>query len=260
MSNRLEGVWRHRELLQILVSRNLKIRYKNSVLGFFWSLLGPLLLILIYTVFLRVMRFDIDLPTLVTGIIVWQFLALCLGDSLHAVVGNANLVTKARFPRILLPIAMVCANAVNFLLSSCVLLLYLGLTGVLGGALYFLPLVLAAQLALCLGVGMLVSCVNVYFRDSEHVLQVVTLAWFFLTPVIYPAALVTGNADFPAWISWAFFANPMTGIVESYRSLLLSHPLPEWPRLALSFGMAGVAWLVGWGVFTRGEPGFGDAL
>lgn len=244
----------------MLVVRNLKIRYKNSVLGFFWSLLGPLLLILIYSIFLQVMRFDIDLKVLVTGIIVWQFLAMCLGDSLHAILGNANLVTKASFPRIILPLAMVKANLANFLLSFIVVIVYLVLAGASFGALYWIPLVVLTQLALCTGVALLFSASNVFFRDTEHILSVVMLAWFFLTPVIYPIDRVLANPGFPAWVPVAFFMNPMTGIVTAYRVALLSVPNPGTLLLTLSFAAAWSILVVGVMLFQRTEVYFGDEL
>jgi len=256
----LKEVFQRRELLLILVVRNLKIRYKNSALGFFWSLLSPLFLILIYAVFLRVMRFAWDLPVLVTGIIVWQFLALCLGDSLHAVVGNANLVTKASFPRIILPLAMTGANLVNFLLSFAVLCVYLVVVRVDAGAVLWLPLILLTQFALCFGVALIISCANVFFRDTEHILSVVMLAWFFLTPVIYPIEIVFESPSLPWWTPIAYHLNPMTGIVTAYRAVLLSSPLPGSGLLPLSFCVAWAVPLVGFFLFQRLEGRFGDEL
>lgn len=244
----------------MLVERNLKIRYKNSVLGFFWSLLGPLLLILIYSMFLRVIRFDMDLRILVTGIIVWQFLAMCMGDALYAILGNTNLVTKAAFPRIILPLAMVKANLVNFLLSLLVVVIYLAVAGAAFGAAYWLPLIILTQLALCTGVALMVSASNVFFRDTEHVLSVVLLAWFFLTPVIYPIGFVLERADFPAWVTVGFFMNPMTGIVTAYRMALLSVPNPGTVLLALSFAVAWSVLIVGSMVFQKAQILFGDEL
>lgn len=255
-----QSIWRRRELLLILVGRNLKIRYKNSALGFLWSLLGPLLLIVIYAVFLRVMRFEMKLPVLVTGIIAWQFLAMCLGDSLHAVVGNANLVTKAAFPRIVLPLAMVKANLVNFLLSSVVVVLYLLAAGADFGALYWLPVIILSQFALCLGTALIFSASNVFFRDTEHILSVIMLAWFFLTPIIYRIDLVMNNTGFPAWVTTAFFANPMTGIVTAYRMALLSVPNPGTNLLVLSFAVAWVILLFGIALFQKVQVYFGDEL
>jgi lipopolysaccharide transport system permease protein len=247
-----------RDLLVLMVSRNLKIRYKNSTLGFFWSLLGPLFLIGIYTIFLRVMRFPIDLPALVTGILVWQFLALCLGDSLHAVVGNANLVTKAKFPRLILPLSMVLANLVNFLFSSLVLVAYLVAVRAHFGPLYWLPLIVLSQFALCLGMAMIFSAANVFFRDTEHILSIVMLAWFFLTPVIYTVTEVTGS--FPPFVHYLFFANPMTGILSAYRTALLSAKAMPPAMTALSFAVAWCVLWIGVVVFQRSEPRFGDEL
>ncbi len=260
MINLFKDIWQKRELILILVERNLKIRYKNSALGFFWTLLGPLFLILIYSLFLSVLRFPMDLPILVTGIISWQFLAMCLGDSLYAIVGNANLVTKSAFPRIILPLAMVKSNLVNFLLSFIVVIGYLLVKGVDFGALYLLPLIILTQFALCLGVALIFSAANVFFRDTEHIMSIVMLAWFFMTPVIYPIGLVMDNHGFPWWVSVAYFLNPMTGIVSAYRMAFLSAPNPGTEFLMLSFTVSMIFLLVGLFVFQKSEKLFGDEL
>jgi lipopolysaccharide transport system permease protein len=253
-----KDVVRRRELVWILIERNLKIRYKNSFLGFFWSLLGPIFLILIYSVFLGLLRVPIHLPTLVSGIIAWQFLAMCMGDSLHSIVGNANLVTKASFPRVILPLSMVGANAINFLFSFGVLSVYLLAAGADFGALYWLPGILLTHAALCLGMALMLGAANVFFRDTEHVLSVVMLAWFFLSPVIYEPQLVVDA--FPPWVQVAFFANPMSGILTAYRAALLSQPTPDARLLALSFGVAWAVFAAGLLVFRKVEPRFGDEL
>lgn len=260
MLSLLKEIGSRRELLQILVGRNLKIRYKNSSLGFFWSLLSPLFLIVIYAIFLSLIRIPIDLPVLVSGIIVWQFLAMCLGDSLYAIVGNANLVTKAAFPRIILPLAMVGSNLVNFLLSCVVLFVYLIVVGVDFGVVLVLPFLIITQAALCLGVALILSTANVFFRDTEHILSVVMLAWFFLTPIIYPPEKVLVESDFPGWVHLIFFANPMTGIVTGYRMALLSANNPGFHLLCVSFAMAWAILAVGLMVFRKAEPRFGDEL
>lgn len=127
-------LYRRRELVWILVQRNLKIRYKHSALGFLWSLLTPLLMILMYAVFASILKFNTGspdyLPFLVVGIVVWQFTAGCLNDSLSSIAGSANLVKKVAFPRVILPVSTVLANAVNFVLTFVVLLAYLLATGV----------------------------------------------------------------------------------------------------------------------------------
>jgi lipopolysaccharide transport system permease protein len=266
-------VWLRRELLWILIGRNLKIRYKHSVLGFFWSLLSPLLLILIYASFATILRFNEGRPSylqfLVIGIIVWQFLAMCLGDSLYTIMGSANLVKKTAFPRIILPLAMVLANLANFLLTWVVLFLYLMFSGMHFQYLILLPLVLLAQTLLCLGLALILSASNVFFRDTEHIMGVSTLAWFFMTPIFYPVQMQL--KFLPEDLSWLAFLNPMTGIVRSYRVLLMSDRLPDVagplatiPVPAFGFAISGVVCVVvfvmGVGMFQKLQSRFGDEL
>ncbi len=254
-------------MLGILVARNLKIRYKSSVLGFFWSLLSPLFLIVIYGVFAAILRFNVGRPHylqfLVTGIVVWQFLSMCLNDSLYAVLGNANLVKKTAFPRMILPLAMVLANLVNFLLTWCVLIPYLLLMRMPMQQLYLLPLVLALQTMLCLGLAFILSSANVFLRDTEHILGVGTLAWFFLSPVFYP---IEQQLTFvPDALGWAIFLNPMTGILYLYRRLWMGGAMPDlaaipWQWPALSALVVAVVFGVGFVLFQRSQITFGDVL
>lgn len=260
MGVRIRDGFQRWELLLILVGRNLKIRYQNSVLGFFWTLLAPLFLIVIYALFLKVMRFPIDLRVLITGILAWQFLGMCMGDAAHAIVGNANLVTKAAFPRMVLPGAMVAANLVNFLLSGAVLIAYLLIVRADFGCVLLAPLIVVSQTALCLGVSLMLSTANVFFRDTEHLVSVLMLAWFFVTPVIYPVEIVLENPQFGPLIHTLFYANPMTGIVSAYRAVLLSESASPAHFVLLPFAVAWAVLVLGILVFRRAEPLFGDEL
>ncbi len=254
----VRDIAKRRELVWILIERNLKIRYKSSFLGFFLSLLSPLFLIFIYSLFLGVLKFPIHLPTLVTGIIAWQFLAMCMGDSLYSIVGNANLVTKAAFPRMILPLSMVGANALNFLFSFVVLSVYLVFAGASFGGAGWLPLIMLTQAALCLGMAMIVGSANVFFRDTEHVMSVIMLAWFFLSPVIYEPEMIMEG--FPRWVQVAFYLNPMSGILTAYRAALLTPPAVDGGLVAMSFGVAWAVFGAGLLVFRAAEPRFGDEL
>ena len=255
----LHDIVSRRELLGMLVARNIKIRYKESALGFLWTLLGPVFLILIYAIFLGIMRVAVPLPLLVTGIFVWQYLAMCLGDSTHAIVGNANLVKKAMFPRVLLPFSMVLANCVNFLLSLVIVVIYLKIVHVPFGAMGWLPLALLTQVALCTGVSLMLASLNVFLRDVQHLIGVFTMAWFFLTPVIYSPDMVLQKFSNPV-IHQLFYLNPMTGLMTLYRAALMGEAMPTvalWgPSLLMSWliGMAGVA------VFQRLQKQFADEL
>jgi len=258
----------HRELLWILVQRNLKIRYKNSVLGFFWTLLGPIFLILIYWAFIRLLKIPIRIDALITGIVVWQFIATSMGDSLNAVLGNANLVTKTAFPRWLLPLSTVCANFVNYLLTFLVLLVFLLVRQAHFGPVYLLPLILLTHFALCLGLSFFVSSLNVFFRDVEHLMSVILLAWFFLSPVMYTNEYVSQMIHEQEGISCSianllqacYLINPMAGIVTSYRSALLSEDLLPLAMFVAPFLLSWAMLLTGLAVFQKLEKRFGDEL
>jgi lipopolysaccharide transport system permease protein len=255
----IRTVWARRELLLMLASRTLRIRYQGSALGFFWTLLGPIALIVVYWIFLSLLKTPIRLEGLIAGILAWHFLSMCMGDGLFAIVGNVSLVTKAAFPRMLLPLAMVLANLLNFLLSLLVLGLFLLAFGVGFGPLYWVVPALVTQLALCIGVVMIVATSNVFFRDTEHLMGIVTLAWFFLSPVVYTVDLVL-DPRFPQAIHILFFANPMTGILCVYRHGLLGDPLPGASLVALSFAVAWAIFGLGVAIFQANERRFGDEL
>lgn len=257
-----------RELIGSLVGRNLKIRYKGSALGFFWSLLTPLCFILIYAVFARLLKFGGSTPDylqyLVAGIIVWQFTAGCLNDSLHSISGNANLVKKVFFPRVILPLSTALANLVNYLLTFAVLLLYLVVSGHAHlGACWLLAPAFAMHFALCFGLCCLCGTSNVFFRDTEHIVGVISQAWFFTTPVMYP---VSFQLDFlPARLGWLAYLNPMTGVLALYRRAILGHAIdaggsPWWAGVAASCAVCLAVLAAGRRVLKAGDARFGDVL
>ncbi|NQT91243.1 MAG: ABC transporter permease [Lentisphaerae bacterium] len=254
----LKDLHGRRELLMLLVVRNLKIRYKNSALGFLWTLLAPLCLILVYAVFARVLRFfqndPLFMPRLVIGIIVWQFLATCYNDALHAIMGNAELVKKSAFPRFILPLSMVLANLLNFLFSAVILVIYLQFVRMPLGPIAWLPLIILTQVALCLGGALIISSLNVFFRDTEHILSVGLLAWFFMTPIIY-------TIDYwPARFVHLGFLNPMTGLVTAYRAVLMSDSAVGPSFVALSVVVAWSVFVVGVIAFQKAQVRFAEEL
>lgn len=259
----VKDIFARRDLLHMLVVRNVKIRYQESALGFLWTLLGPVFLIAIYGFFMNIiMKFNMPMPVLVSGIFVWQYLAMCLGDSSFAIIGNANLVKKACFPRVLLPLSIVLANFVNFLLSLLVMLIYLLFVGPHLQGLAWLPLALVVHLALCTGVSLALSALNVFFRDVQHVTGIFTMAWFFMTPVVYDISIpsIATVIDKHPLLGQLYFLNPMAGIVALYRSALLGSPLPSFSLIALSIGMTVVIFVAGIAIFQKLQPGFSDEL
>ena len=261
MVDLVKDIMARRDLLSMLVVRNIKIRYKESVLGFLWTLLGPVFLIAIYALFMKViMKFPMPMAVLVSGIFVWQYLALCMGDSAPAIIGNANLIKKACFPRILLPLSIVLANFVNFLLSLLILFGYLLIVGPHFGSIAWLPLALVAQVALCAGVSLALCALNVFFRDVQHLIGIFTMAWFFLTPVVYEIAMIAPIAKAHPLLGQLYFLNPMAGILALYRTALLGNPLPDLSLVGMSLGVAVVVFAVGVAIFQKLQPRFADEL
>jgi len=248
-------LYQYRELIWNLVVRNLKIRYKSSTLGFFWTLVNPLFMMAIYLIFIRLMRFEMNLAVLLVGLLPWQFFIMCLNDSVQSITGNANLVKKTRFPRFVLPLSIVLANLVNFLLSLVVLIPFLFLLGSgIPKSIVWLPLVIGLQFFLCLGFSLFVACTHVYFKDTEHLLSVGLLAWFFLTPIIYPLSLIPEN-----YLKW-YLLNPMASLVGLYRQVFLgTDPIPAL-GLTLCLGITALFFVLGFASFARFEPDFADEL
>jgi ABC-2 type transport system permease protein len=261
MAGLIKDITTHRDLLSMLVARNIKIRYKESALGFLWTLLGPVFLILIYAFFMKVvMKFPIPMPVLVSGIFVWQYLAMCLGDSSFAIIGNANLVKKACFPRLLLPLSIVLANFVNFLLSLLVMAVYLLIVGPHFGSIAWLPLALITHLALCTGVSLGLCAMNVFLRDVQHLTGIFTMAWFFLTPVVYALSDVAPFIQKYPLLGPLYFMNPMAGILALYRTALLGSPLPELSLISLSMLVSVIIFVAGLAIFQKLQPRFADEL
>ncbi len=267
MLQRLISTWKWKDLIRNLVLRNLRIRYKGSALGFVWTMLNPLLMMLIYFVFVTLLRTGIDLPELLVGILVWQFFTMCINDSIHAITGSPSLIKRTSFPKLTFPLSMVLANLVNFLLSLVVLAVFLVLyAGVfnpayplrIDWALLLLPLVVALQIALILGLACVFSALNVYFRDVEHIISVGLLAWFFLTPVMYTIQMVESRAG-PALFN-LYLLNPMASLVTLYRRLFLGSPLPGGIAFYVSVSLAPIILVVGTAVFLKKEPFFADEM
>ena len=226
---RVSDLYRCRELILSLVVRELKARYKNSVLGFLWSLLNPLGMMLVFTVVFTVImpvRQVHNFPIfLLCGLLPWDFFTAGIMVGMNSIVGNGNLVKKVYFPREVLPIASVLANLVNFLLALVVLFAVLiAFHSSFSPWLWLLPVVILIQTCFILGVAFVLSAINVYFRDTMMVMDVVLRAWFFLTPVVYtmdilPRSYRLLGMDLDVQ-RVMYILNPMASLVQTYRDLL----------------------------------------
>lgn len=255
-----------RELIKNLVIRDLKVRYRNSVLGVLWSLLNPLLMTLVFTIV-----FTFMLPNnirsypvfFMAGFLPWSFFSAAVAGATGSIVGNANLIKKVYFPREMLPLAEVLSNLVHFLVALLVLFgLILAFRVRLTPALLMLPLLILAEVMFVSGMSLLLATANVFYRDTQHILQVILQAWFFLTPIFYPIDVlpkskvmlgVTVNVQL-----WLRRLNPLASLVASYQDVLYwGHPtgLDFFLR---TFATCAAILLVGLLVFYRYSRLFGE--
>lgn len=266
-------LYQSRYLLQNLVARDLKVRYKNSLLGILWSVLNPLLIMVVFTVVFSKF-FSRELPAypifVLVGIMPWNFFNSSVMAGANAIVGNSGLVKKVYFPRILLPTAIILANLVNFFVFLIVLIIFLYIFGI-GLTIHALwvPVILVCQILFTLGLVFFLSAVQVFFRDVNQVLDVFMLAMFFVTPVFYSLeefnrTAILGIAFEPARVMrWI---NPMASIIDGYRTVLWGTFDSGAPTsmgldfIVRTFTTCLVIFLIGYFVFRRAEHRFGEAL
>ncbi len=252
-------IWRYRELLYFLTWRDVKVRYKQTVLGILWAFIQPFLKMIVFSViFGRLAKMDSEgfpYPIFVyAGLLPWQFFASSLSRSGQSVVGSANLITKVYFPRLIIPLSSVGACLVDFAVSFVILvglMLYYGIVPTLA-TIMVVPLVLFTIFT-ALGVGTFLSALNVAYRDFRHTIPFLVQIWMFATPVIYPVKIV------PKRWQWLLCLNPMSGIVDAYRSAILGKPF-AWDNLGISLSVATAAFLIGLFYFRRLERQFADIV
>ena len=249
----LGALVRSRALVQSLVSRELKARYRGSVLGFLWSFVNPLLLLLTYT-----LVFTVILPNrqpdiqpfflfLFCGILPWTWFQASLAESSGVIIAGGNLIKKVLFPAEVLPAVTVIANLAHFLLALPILVAFLALQGRLAWTALLLPLPILVQLVLSLGLALFLSALTVHFRDIQSILTHVLHLWFFATPVIYSYAAI-GEGTL---LRRALRLNPMTHVIVTYQQMLFHGHVDHWRGLFLAFLVGVVAFAAGAFLFDR---------
>ncbi|HET7755164.1 MAG TPA: ABC transporter permease [Anaeromyxobacteraceae bacterium] len=248
-------LWRFRELLALLVTRDLKVRYKRSVLGMFWTLLNPLLQMLVYTlVFRTIMRVQIPaFPVfLLSGLLPWTLVAVSATASAHSLLANQGLIRKVAVPQAVWPLAVVGSKLVDLLFSLLPLALLAGALGRMPGA-SWLALVpgLACAIAFTAGLSLLFSSLTVFFRDVRHLIDILFQVWFYLTPVLYPQSYLD-NVGSPL-LRRVLSLNPAAPIVRVFQEAIYEQRFPSGALLAQAalFGFGTLA--IGWSVFRRGQ-------
>lgn len=255
----LGDLWAYRELLYFLTLRDIKVRYKQTLMGAVWVVIQPLMTMLIFTLifnkFARLDTKDIPYPLFAySGLLLWTFFSNAVTTGTYSLVNNSHLVTKVYFPRVFMPAAAVGAGLVDLAIASLLLIslaIYYGVRPSWGALLLPLMVILAAMLAL--GTGMLVSALTVKYRDLRHALPFVMQFWMFASPVIYPSSIV------PEQWRWILLINPMTGILEGFRAALTGQPF-DWTMIVISAAVATTLLAVAFYVFRSLEDTFADVI
>lgn len=254
----LKELYAYREMIHMLVRREIRGRYKGSVLGFFWTFLNPLLQFVVYAaVFTVLLRSNIEkfYVYLFVAFIPWFFTASAIPQSATCIQAHSNMVQKIYFPRMVLPLATVLTAFVNMLLSELVVFVVLILSGFpLTIHLFALPVVMIFHFVLVLGLSLIFSALTVYFRDLAHILDILIMAWFYATPIVYPPEMV------PEKLRFLLHINPMAGLVEGYRSVLYFNQWPEFSTMILSLVVGVVTVVIGIFVFQHLQKGFAEEL
>ena len=265
--NSIRTIVARRELLWNLAARELKQRYRGSVLGFLWTVLTPLFMAVIYLFFLRLLAGrGVPMEEIIIGVFAWQFTVQCANAGTTCVLGSANLVKKVAFPLEILPLSQVLANAIGHLLSLLVqfpVLAYLLWRAdshfAAAWPLFFFWV--AWQTLFNLGITALVGAANVYFRDTQHVVGLVLSAWFFMSPVMYNMDFAARLAGQWPWAADLLYANPLTVIINGYRAALLPGAHAGFPPAAwVGLLLVPATLIVGAAVYRRLQNSFADML
>ena len=255
----LRELYRFRTLIGTLVLRELRARYRGSLLGFLWSFLNPLLLmvvyVLVFSVYLRV-PMEKYAVFLFSGLLPWLWFSSSLGHAAGVIVGSGALVKRILFPAEILPLVSVLSNMVNMLLSLPLLFVFLLAFGVRPGpVLTFLPLLLGLQLLLTAGLALPLAALNVHLRDVEQILSNLLVLLFFLSPILYPVSTVpvafTLGDVLTVPLRPLYFLNPVAGLVQSYQNIFFFGREPHWIHLGMVTICAAIALWGGYWVFDR---------
>ena len=257
----LRELWSYRELLYFLTWRDVLVRYKQAVLGVAWAILQPFLTMIVFTlVFNRMLKVPSSDPTLpyavfsFSGLLAWNFFSGALGRSGVSLVGNANLLTKVYFPRLVIPFSAVLAGLVDFVISFVILLVIMAAYGIAPQwETVFLPLFVLLAIISALAVSLWLSALNVLYRDVQYLIPFLVQLWMFVSPVIYPIDKI------PQSLRVVFSLNPMTGVIGGFRWALLGQQFPG-RYLWISTGVVVVLLLGGLFYFKRMERMFADVV
>ena len=223
--NIFKKIYNYRELLKTNVKKEIRGRYKNSILGVMWSFLNPLLQLAVYSIIFGALLAGGDSTYYIyicVALIPWTYFTTAITQSSFTIIGNADIIKKVYFPREILPISVVTSGAVNFVISTIIILFFVIFSGIgLSWYLLLYPVILLVQYVLLLGIGFIVSAITVYFRDLEHIIGIILLAAFYGTPIVYKLEQLPVNLQIILQL------NPMTHIINAYRDIFYYQQMPN---------------------------------
>lgn len=260
VSDWLGDSWRYRELVYFFAWRDIKVRYKQAMLGAAWAVLQPLLSMVVFTVvFGRLAGVPSDgLPYPLfayAGLVLWNYFSTVVSQAGQCLISNSNLITKVYFPRIALPLSTAVSGLLDFVVGFAFLIVLFAWYGVVPTWTSLLaPVFIAALVMLSLGAGLFLAALNVWYRDVKYALPLLIQLWLFISPVIYPMSSVPER--FRPWMA----LNPLAGIVEGMRSCLLLGQWPDPTMTAISLGTTVAVFLIGLAYFRKAERAFADII
>ena len=252
-------IWSYRGLLFFLVWRDLKVRYAQTVMGAAWAIIQPLLTMVVFTIifgsFAKVPSDGVPYPVFsLAALVPWTYFSVAFSTSSASLVTNTNLITKIYFPRLVIPLAPVAAGLVDFAIALVILAAAMLLYGIAPSpvALVVIPLLIAIMAVAAAGVGCLLAALNIQFRDVKYITPFLIQIWMYASPIVYPMSLV------PERFRLFYMLNPMAGVIEGFRAVLLGTGPVPWDAIGIAAGVSAIVFLAGVYYFRRTERLFAD--
>ena len=253
-------IWSYRELLYFLTKRDIKVRYKQTVLGGLWAIIQPAFTMIVFTFFFgRLAKMPSDgmpYPIFVyAALLPWTYFANAVSTSGNSLVGSAHLITKIYFPRLIVPLSAALGGLLDFVIAMFILCgLIIHYKVILGFGILLFPFLVCLTFLCAVGVGLWLSALNVQYRDIRYVIPFLIQIWMFLSPVIYPVSMAKGK------YLWLLLLNPMSGVIKAYRASILGHQHIDWAFLGLSTAIIFIIFISGLFYFKRMERVFADVV